>query len=75
MKENNEIQELEIDLNEQITKFIGVLIGIVISIWILQICWNNFMPVYFNVSKISYWDSCLLYIISNILFKNSNYGF
>lgn len=54
----------------------GYLLGAIIVFFlysaILMWLWNVVVVALFELPVISYWQSCSLYIISNILFKNGS---
>lgn len=56
--------------------YFGYILGVTILLFIcsaiLMWLWNIVVVALFGLPVISYWQSCGLYVISNILFKNGN---
>lgn len=65
--------------SESTGKAIGIILGVLIVPFLLALLvmwlWNWIVPNIFGLMEITYWQSWGLVILSNILFKSTNYNF
>lgn len=68
----SELTESARELKKQIIELIGVLAVSFLVVAILMWLWNGLVVALFSLPVITYWQAWGIYILSNILFKNSS---
>lgn len=53
--------------------FIAALIIAALLPFLVMVCWNYVMPIIFSLPRITYWQSFVLYIMTQILFNQTNF--